>query len=258
MRNTIGRIVVSDGHILTSFPDINREAANHFETFLKGQNYNPIRASLEVLSELIVHQCSREDAARLMRPVQAAELKEILFAMPCNKAPGPDGFPMKFYKASWSVIEKDFFTAVQFFFIYGFMPKSINATLLSLVPKTTDAETMSYFRPISCYNVIYKVIFKLLESRLKATLPEAIELNQCAFVEGRLLLENVLLATELVEDYHKPLVSSRVAIKLDISKAFDTISWTFIEDTLCAIKYPDFFCYMDHAVHRHNIFLGLS
>lgn len=77
--------------------------------------------------------------------------------------------------------------------------------------------------------------------RLKATLPEDIELNQCAFVEGRLLLENVLLATELVKDYHKDSVSSRSAIKLDISKAFDTVSWSFIEDTLRAMEYPDVF-----------------
>ena len=62
-------------------------------------------------------------------------------------------------------------------------------------------------------------------------------MNQCVFLEGRLLLENVLLATELVKDYHKPLVSTRAAVKLDISKAFDTVSWSFIEDTLCAMKF---------------------
>lgn len=90
--------------------------------------------------------------------------------MPGNKAPGPDGFPMEFYKAAWPVIEKDFVTAVQSFFIYGFMPRSVTATLLSLVPKTTDAEKMSDFRPIACCNVMYKVISKILATRLKATL----------------------------------------------------------------------------------------
>ena len=139
------------------------------------------------------------------------------------------------------MIEKDFVTAVQSFFIYSFMPRSVTATLLSLVPKTTDAEKMSDFRPIACCNVMYKVISKILATRLKATLPEAIELNQCAFVVGRLLLENFLLATELIKDYHKSSISSRAAIKLDISKAFDTVSWAFIEDTFRAMKYPDLF-----------------
>lgn len=63
---------------------------------------------------------------------------------------------------------------------------------------------------------------KLFPMRLKATLPSAIELNQCN-VKGRLLLKNVLLATELVKDYHKQGVSSRAVIKVDISKAFDIV-----------------------------------
>ena len=102
--------------------------------------------------------------------------------MPANKAPGPDGYPMEFYKAAWPVIGKDFITAIQSFFLFGFMPHSINATLLSLVPKTTEAEKMTDFRPIACCNVIYEVISKIIAKRLKATLPEAIELNQRAFV----------------------------------------------------------------------------
>lgn len=89
--------------------------------------------------------------------------------------------------------------------------------------------------------MIYKVISKILVTRLKSTLLKAIELNQCAFVEGRLLLDNVLLATELVKDYHKTSISAIAAIKLDISKAFDTVSWAFIEDTLRVMKYPYLF-----------------
>ena len=77
--------------------------------------------------------------------------------------------------------------------------------------------------------------------RPKSILPKAIEENQCAFVQGRLLLENVLLATELVKDYHKPQASSRSAIKLDISKAFDTVKWSFIEAVLRAMSIPDLF-----------------
>ena len=121
------------------------------------------------------------------------------------------------------------------------MPRSINATLLSLVPKTTEAERMQDFRPIACCNVLYKVISKILAKRLKATLPLAIDQNQCAFVKDKLLLENVLLATELVKDYHKLSVTSRSAVKLDISKAFDTVKWSFVEATLREMNYPDLF-----------------
>lgn len=72
--------------------------------------------------------------------------------------------------------------------------------------------------------MLYKVIFEILENRLKKIMPTAIDLNQCAFVNGRLLSENMLLATKLVEDYHKYNISTRCAIKLDISKAFDMVN----------------------------------
>lgn len=241
IRNTIRRIVTGDGRILTAPADIKMEAETHFESFLNCSTPPGQHVSQEEISELIEYRCPVEMVAKLQAPVQAAEIKEILFSIPANKAPGSDGYPMEFYKAAWSVVGRDFVTAVQSFFIFGFMPRSINATLLSLVPKTTDAEKMTDFRPIACCNVIYKVVSKLIARRLKATLSEAIELNQCAFVEGRLLLENVLLATELVKDYHKSSVTSRSAIKLDISKAFDTVSWEFIEKTLRAMGYPDLF-----------------
>lgn len=177
----------------------------------------------------------------LVQPIEGDEIKDVLFSMLSNKAPGPYGFLMEFYKAAWPLIGRDFIVAIQSFFLYGFLPRSINATLLSLIPKTTTAERMTDFRPIACCNVIYKLISKIIARRLKATLPEAIELNQCAFVQDRLLLKDVLLATELVKDYHKDIVSSRAAIKLDISKAFDTVQWSFIESTLRAMNYPDLF-----------------
>ena len=240
-RNTIRRIVTADGRILTSPMDIKAEAASHFESFLNGSQQGGSELAQEEIADLVDFRCSNEAKTMLMQPVEVSEITETLFSMPANKAPGLDGFPMEFYKAAWPVIGKDFITAIQSFFMFGFMPHSVNATLLSLIPKTTDAEKMTDFRPIACCNVIYKVVSKILAKRLKATLPEAIELNQCAFVEGRLLLENVLLATELVRDYHKPSASSRAAIKLDIAKAFDTVSWSFIENTLRAMNYPDMF-----------------
>ncbi|KAG7533326.1 hypothetical protein ISN45_Aa08g009650 [Arabidopsis thaliana x Arabidopsis arenosa] len=184
-----------------------------------------------------------EEAGRLVQPIQLEEIKRTLFSMPLNKAPGPDGYTVEFFKAAWPVIGQDFVVAVQSFFLYGFMPKGINGTILTLVPKVTNPETMKDFRPIACCNLVYKVISKILAQRLKRNLPEAIELNQSAFVKGRLLLENVLLATELVKDYHKAAISSRSALKLDISMAFDTVQWPFIIATLKAMHYPDQFIF---------------
>lgn len=51
-------------------------------------------------------------------------------------------------------------------------------------------------------------------------------------------MENVLLASEIVKDYHKDTISSRSAIKIDISKAFDSVQWPFLLSTLSALNFP--------------------
>lgn len=91
---------------------------------------------------------------------------------------------------------------------------------------------MKDYRPISCCNVLYKVISKLIANRLKVILLKCIAVNQSAFIKERLLLENVLLATELVKDYHKDMISSRCAMQIDISNAFDSVQWSLLLNTL--------------------------
>lgn len=201
--------MTEDGRVLTDLNEIKAEAALHFDNFLNYHSRYVDEALAEYLQEAIDYMCPTEMAAELARSVQGEEIKKTIFSMSTNKAPGPDGFPVEFFKAAYLVVGKDFIVAVQSFFMLVFLPRSTNATLLSLIPKTTEAERMTDYRPIACCNVVYKVISKIIARRLKVTLSPAIELNQCAFIKGLLILENVLLATELVKDYHKPEISSR-------------------------------------------------
>lgn len=97
---------------------------------------------------------------------------------------------------------------------------------------------MNDYKLIACYNLLYKVISKVLARRLKTILPDAIKSNQITFIKGRLLLENVLLALELVNGYYRTSNSNRATMKFDISKAFDTIKWSFITSFLKAMGLP--------------------
>lgn len=97
---------------------------------------------------------------------------------------------------------------------------------------------MKDYRPISLCNVLYKVISKIIANRLKGIMPKCITLNQSAFVKGRLLMENVLLASELVKYYHREDISLRCAMQIDIAKAFDSVQWPFLLNTLQAMGLP--------------------
>lgn len=78
----------------------------------------------------------------------------------------------------------------------------------------------------------------MLVHRLKPLLPALILPNQTTFVQGRLLVENTVLAAELVQRYHRNRGEKRIAIKVDIAKSFDTISWSFLFKCLTSIGIP--------------------
>lgn len=103
----------------------------------------------------------------------------------------------------------------------------MNATIITLVPKKSNPTFMRDYRPISCCNLIYKVITKILANRLLLGLDDIVSCNQGAFVPKRSIGENILLAQELVNDYHKNKGSPRCALKIDLMKAYDSVSWEF-------------------------------
>lgn len=241
VRNSIREIKRADGTIADNQEDIKEEAVNHFRNFLTHSPEDYEGARLEELKSLLEYECSEEDRSMLCGTVTIEEVKKVLFSMAGDKSPGPDGYTMEFFKATWAIAGRDFAIAVQSFFDKGFLPKGINSTILALIPKSTEAITMKDYRPISCCNVIYKVISKLLANRMKRLLPLFISLNQSAFVKDRLIMENVLLASELVKNYHNESVSERCAIKIDISKAFDSVQWSFLLNVLAALNFPDRF-----------------
>lgn len=240
-RNAIREIKCPDGSIVSTQEDIKKEAERFFNDFLTYEPMDVEAKSVEDIQNIIPFRCNEAERERLIRTVTEEEVREVVFRMPSNKSPGPDGFTSEFFKASWNTIGKDFTVAVQSFFSKGFLPKGLNSTILALIPKKDSAQEMRDYRPISCCNVLYKVISKIIANRLKGTLPQCISYNQSAFIKDRLLVENLLLATEIVKDYHKEDVSPRCAMKIDIAKAFDSVNWPFLLNTLRALNMPEEF-----------------
>lgn len=82
--------------------------------------------------------------------------------------------------------------AISVFFKSGKLLKESNATIISLVPKCLKPTKVTDFRPISGCNILRKSISKILANRLNKCLPSIISWNQCAFIEERKILDNVL------------------------------------------------------------------
>ena len=240
-RNKISEIQCDDGTIVTCQDGMKKEAKRYFKEFLTIKPVEYEEWPPNQIKDLLQFQCDEEDKLMLTKEVTEEEIRKTLFSMPVNKSPGPDGFTCEFFKETWSIVGRDFVVAIQSFFKTGFLPKGVNSTILALIPKKTEAKVMKDYRPISCCNVLYKVISKILANRLKNILPRFISANQSTFIKDRLLMENLLLATEIVKGYHKEAVSPRCAMKIDISKAFDSVQWSFLLNTLQALHFPEQF-----------------
>ncbi|XP_074304562.1 uncharacterized protein LOC141639300 [Silene latifolia] len=183
-------------------------------------------------------KCSSEDCAALIKPVSGKEVKDALFSIPDIKSPGPDGYTSKFFKDAWVEVRGEVIGAIQDFFLQKRLLTQINATTLTLIPKCERPQNVTQFRPITCCNVVYKVISKLLCNRLVTVLPHIVDQNQGAFIQNRSIQENILICQDLIRLYERPNASARCLFKIDLQKAYDTVEWQFVEDLLRLLKFP--------------------
>ena len=186
--------------------------------------YKKPRSTKFDISNLNLQRLTEAESLELERPVTKQEITAALSECDPSKAPGYDGFNLKCIKHMWSVIGEDFCTYILNFFETGALHASFNTTWVILIPKKKGAVEVTDFRPISLIGSIYKVIAKILSSRLKSVLPNLIGDSQTAFVSGRQILDGALIANEVVH-WLKMKKKQGVLLKLDFQKAFDTIDW---------------------------------
>ena len=139
----------------------------------------------------------------LLLPIMDEEIRVALFQMHPSKSPGPDGMSPFFFQKYWSIVGADVCLAVKNFLETGVLWQESNFTHLSLIPKVKDPKDATHLRPIALCNVVYKISSKVVANRLKVFLPSIISPLQSAFVPGRLISDNTLVATEAAHFMHK-------------------------------------------------------
>ena len=170
----------------------------------------------------------------LARAYTSEEVDAAIKEMALLKAPGPDVMPPLFFQTYWTNIGTDVHQAVLSCLNLGAILKSINHTFITLIPKVNNLEKVFDFRPISLCNVIYKIMSKVIANHLKPMLNSIVSETQSAFTTDRLITNNILIAVESLHHMKINCTGKKgfMALKMDMSKAYDRVEWIFLEKIL--------------------------
>jgi len=180
------------------------------------------------VDETIASLVTDVDNQILLRFPLHDEIKEAVFALNVDGAPGPDGFGSHFYQTFWDVVGIDVVQFVQEFFLRGVVPPNINSNMIVLIPKTPGAQSMGDYQPIALVNFQFKIISKIVADRLACITLRIISVEQRGFVCDRNISECVIIASEVISSLDKRQYDGNIALKVYISKAFDTLDWNFM------------------------------
>ncbi|PNX92710.1 ribonuclease H [Trifolium pratense] len=234
--NEIKKIKDEDGVWWRGDQNVERVLINYFEDLFTSSNPSNIEATCEVVQGKL----SEEHKAWCETDFSREEIKEAIDQMHPLKAPGPDGLPALFYQKYWHIVGVEVQNLALSILNQNGDPRDINKTFLVLIPKGKNPTSPKDFRPISLCNVVMKIVTKTIANRLKLTLPDVIDIEQSAFVQGRLITDNALIAMECFHWLKKKRKGKKgvMALKLDMSKAYDRIEWPFVQHVLASMGYP--------------------
>ena len=156
------------------------------------------------------------------------EIKNVVFNLNGNSAPGLECFGGVFYHSCWEIIGIHVCKVVHQFFKQNWVLPGMNNNVVSLIPKIQGVESNKDYMSIVVANFKFKIISKILANRLAIVVARIISLNQYGFVQGRKIQDCIGIASEAINMLSKKVRGGNVAYKVDIHKAFDTLSWKFL------------------------------
>nr|GFB01043.1 RNA-directed DNA polymerase, eukaryota [Tanacetum cinerariifolium] len=179
---------------------------------------------------------SIDQVADLESAVSDEEIRKAVWGCGENKSPGPDGFTFEFFRKFWEVMGLDFCIAVKWFFDHGAFATGCNSSFVTLIPKSLDPKLVSEFRPISLIGSLYKVITKILATRLSYVISNLISNVQTAFLPNCQILDGPFILNEILARC-KHIHQQAMFLKVDFAKAYDLVRWDYLDDVLNAFGF---------------------
>ena len=234
INNNIEKIIGEDGQEIKGQEEIKNEVFRHFKTLLSAVD------SQENPEEFLKHipKVIDMETNNFLTKEVTEEVKAIVWDLQLDKASGPDGFPIAFYDTFWHLIKNYLMKMIRYVIRKKKIGGFTNCTFLSLIPKDPRPSSLNRFRPISLCNSSYKIISKIIASRLKPLLPSLISENQGIFFPNRQIVHNIILVQEAL---HTSLSRNEKGfiLKMDMVNAFDRVNLSFLTSILKRFGFSD-------------------
>ena len=187
--------------------------------------------------ELHLPKLSNAERDALEGMLTIEECKTTLRTFSLGKSPGEDGFTVEFYNTFYEILGQDLVNSLNESYELGELSISQRRGVISLVPKEdSNLLLLSNWRPITLLNIDYKIASKTIAKRIENVLPKLIHTDQTGFIKGRYIGQNIRLLIFILDETKLQEIPG-ILLLLDFKKAFDTIEWSFIQQTLKIINF---------------------
>ena len=211
------------------------EILNHQKQFyenLYDDKHNTDNRSINDMLGENKNKLTNQAAEQLEGEISYSELLNALKNMKNDKSPGLDGFTVEFFKFFWLDLGNFILRSLNFGYNYGNLSVTQKQGIITCLPKPDKNRIfLKNWRPISLLNVIYKLASSVIANRIKTQLSSLIHEDQKGFTAGRYIGENIRLIYDILFETKKQDIPGMI-LSVDFEKAFDTVSWKFIEKVL--------------------------
>lgn len=222
-RNVIAEIV-SDGVVYNDQSNIERCFCEHYEKLFARHPVDVVKFKEEFIC--LMPKLAEETIESLARDITVEEVRRAIDELNTGKTPGPDGLSAAFYKKFKEDLSPVLCRVYLESYQNGRLPPSFLESHTIFIPKSEDdakLREISGYRPISLTNVDYKILMKILASRMQTVIKDIVGPHQTCGIKGRSIVTNVHTARSVLECCDS-VQGTLAMLQIDLAKAFDQVS----------------------------------
>ncbi|VFR03157.1 unnamed protein product [Cuscuta campestris] len=242
----ISCLLNDNGESINTTNELEQLITSHYNSLFNNSEPSCASSDYDQFMSAIPHVLLQSHNEDLLRLPLEVEIKNTLWAMDPNSAVGPDGYIVFFFKHCWDIIKKELISACQEVWLGTPLPDAATSSNLVLIPKVDNPSSVHDFRPICLSTVTIKLASKCLANRLSKLLTILISEEQGAYMMGKDISEQILLIKEMVHNLDRKAWGGNIIVKLDLSKAFDKLKWSFLFDVLLRFGFSNRFIHIIH------------